>query len=69
MVILMRFLYGASDKVTFMLRNDKFGFTLLPGLVIDLTSVIKTRNQPKVARYNQKSRSIFDRALLINLDS
>ena len=41
MVVLMRFKYGTSGKATFVLCSDKFGFTLLPCLVIDLNSVIK----------------------------
>ena len=41
MVVLMRFWYGASGKGTFVLYSDKFGFMLLPCLVINLKSVIK----------------------------
>ena len=55
MVILMCYLYGASEKVTFVLLSDKFGFILLPILVIDLRSVIKSWNPLKVVWYNQKS--------------
>ena len=42
MILLMRFLYGAKDKVTFVLYSDKLGFTQLLDLVIDLRPVVKT---------------------------
>ena len=48
MVVLMLFQYGASDKVTFVLCNGKFGFTQLPGLVIDLRSVKKLEIHQKL---------------------
>ena len=32
--------YGVNDKATFVLCSDKFGFALMPCLVIDLKSVI-----------------------------
>ena len=51
-----------SDKVTCVLYSDRFGFMLLLCLVIDLWSVIKTRDQPKIVHH-------FDSVLLINLDS
>ena len=47
MVVLMCFWYGASGKGTFMLYSDKFGFMLLPCLVIDLKSVIKLETHQK----------------------
>ena len=46
MVILMSYLHGASDKVTFVLCGDNIGFTLLQHLVIDLRLFIKIQNQP-----------------------
>ena len=42
MILLMHFLYGAKDKVTFVLYSDKLGFTQLLDLVIDLRPVVKT---------------------------
>ena len=47
MVVLMRFWYGASGKGTFLLYNHKFGFMLLPCLLIDLKSVIKLETHQK----------------------
>ena len=69
MVLLMHFYYGASNKLAFVLYSDKSGFTLLLELVIDLRSVVKLYNPPKVARCNIKSHTVFDRALLNGLDS
>ena len=67
--MLIHFWYGASDKVAFLLCNDKFDFMLLLGLVIDLMSILKAWNQLKVMWYHQKSRTIFDSPLSINLDN
>ena len=49
MVLLIHFYYGASNKLAFVLYSDKSGFTLLLDLVIDLRSVVKLYNPPKVA--------------------
>ena len=64
MVILMSYLHGASDKATFVLYSYNIGFTLLQHLVIDLRLVIKIQN-----KYSQKSHTIFDSALFINIGS
>ena len=62
MVILMCFLYGASDKVTFALCIDQFDFTLLKGF--NLRSIIKPQNTKiHVKLYH------FDSTLTSNLDS
>ena len=67
--MLIHFWYGASDKVAFVLCSDKFDFMLLLGLVIDLKSILKAWNQPKVMWYYQKLYTIFGSALSINLDN
>ena len=59
MVVLMCLYYGSSDKKSFVLRIDKFEFTLLPFLVINIKSVIKVRYPPKVMQYIQKSYTIL----------
>ena len=51
MVVYMHFWYGASGKGTFMLYSDKFGFMLLPCLVIDLKSVIKLKSHDTPKRH------------------
>ena len=52
-----------------MLCSDKFSFTLLLDLVIDLRSVLKTWNPLKAVQHNQKSHTAFDSALSIGLYS
>ena len=63
MIVLVCFKYSASDKRTFIFCNDNFGFMLLKCLVINLKSVMKAWNPPKVVWYNQKLLTIFNSTL------
>ena len=56
----MRFHYDASGKVTFVLCHNKFGFMLLPCLVIDLKSVLNTQNAPHVLSKSQKKIKLIN---------